>query len=69
MKAQAYFGAPLMIVRVFDSGNDWDESIADLRLDDPTPKEADKALHRLGLYRAEKWQTREWGLEARLKAV
>lgn len=62
MKAQAYFDdEPL--VRIFGAP-DWAECIADLRLDAPTPTEADKSLHRLGLYRREKWKRREWGVEA-----
>ena len=65
MKAQVYFDSE-PTVRIFGSP-DWTEALADLRLDDCTPKDADQSLHRLGLYRREKWQRREWGLEARIR--
>lgn len=63
MIAQAYFQGELM-VRIFA---DDDEAIADLRLDDATPKAADESLRRLKLYRRSEWHRREWGLEAKLK--
>ncbi len=53
------------MVRIF--ANEGGESIADLRLDDATPKAADESLRRLKLYRVGPWQHREWGLEAKLK--
>lgn len=63
MMAQVYFDNE-PIIRLFIAGDD--EAVGDLRLDDNTPKEADVSLHRVGLYRRERWRKTEWGLEARV---
>jgi len=62
MIAYAYFDKDYG-VRIFKDN----VYIADLPLDAPTEREADKSLHAMRLYRRGKWYDREWGKEARVR--
>lgn len=65
MKAQAYYDDPKdMFIRIFPTGGQY--GMADLPLNAATPDAADHALRQMRLRRCSRWESADWGREARV---